>query len=154
VTGCSMMVNRKLKEMSLPIPHEAIMYDWWMALVASAFGIIEYVNEPTLFYRQHEKSDTGAKKYSGWFFLSRMNKTNQSWGSVKKAVRQGKAFKERFKDKLGDQQLEIVGNFTHLLEVNRFKRLLLLSKYNLKKYGILRNLGFFIIMWLYRDKNE
>jgi len=31
------MINRKLAELALPIPHEAIMHDWWLVLVASKY---------------------------------------------------------------------------------------------------------------------
>ena len=63
-TGCTVMVNKTLRDMMLPIPPEAMMHDWWMALVASALGQIAYVSEPTLLYRQHEKNDTGAKPWN------------------------------------------------------------------------------------------
>ena len=36
VAGCSAMINRALAEECLPIPQQAIMHDWWMALVAAA----------------------------------------------------------------------------------------------------------------------
>ena len=42
VTGCTMMANRLLIRLAKPIPEEAFMHDWWMALTASAFGKIEY----------------------------------------------------------------------------------------------------------------
>jgi len=155
VTGCAMMINKRLKEISLPIPTEAIMYDWWIGLVASTFGVIEYIKKPTVLYRQHIQCDTGAKKYTAWFFLSKINELNESQKSIRKTVRQGKAFKERFKDKLSEEQLGIVGDFTNLLNVNRFKRLRLLAKQNIRKYGALRNMGFLILMLLYnRGRNE
>ncbi len=57
--GCSMMFNRELRTMALDIPREAIMHDWWMALVASALGEIQIINEPLGYYRQHEKNTIG-----------------------------------------------------------------------------------------------
>lgn len=154
VTGCAMMINQRLKEISIPIPQEAIMYDWWIALVASAFGVIEHLGKSTMLYRQHEKSDTGAKEYSAGYFLSRISKLNEPKESIEKILRQGRAFKERFKDKLSEKQLEIVSMFSSLLEVKRFKRLSRLIKYDLKKYGTLRNLGFFTLMLLDRGRDE
>ena len=32
VTGCTILMNKKAKEVSLPISHNAIMHDWWIAL--------------------------------------------------------------------------------------------------------------------------
>lgn len=154
VTGCTLMVNKRLKKISVPIPKEAIMYDWWIALVASAFGVIEHIKGPTILYRQHGRSDTGAKHYTVWFFLSSLNRLSETQKSIKRIARQGKAFLEEFGDKLSKEQLEIVCNFSNLLEVNRFKRLYLIVKHNLRKHGTIRNIGFFIIALLYRSKDE
>jgi hypothetical protein len=36
------------------------MHDWWLALVASAFGRVEFVHKPTVLYRQHDRNQVGA----------------------------------------------------------------------------------------------
>ena len=63
VTGCAMMMNRALLERSLPIPTEAIMHDWWFALVAVGAGNIETVEDCLVEYRQHESNTIGAKGF-------------------------------------------------------------------------------------------
>jgi len=65
VTGCALMVNRALLDRANPIPLEAVMHDWWLALVACAFGHIAIVSEPTMLYRQHDKNQLGARKHKG-----------------------------------------------------------------------------------------
>lgn len=62
VTGCTAIINKNLKELSIPIPAEAIVHDWWTALVVSVFGHIDYISVPTVLYRQHGQNDVGAKK--------------------------------------------------------------------------------------------
>lgn len=62
VTGCAMLINRALCDLALPIPEQAIMHDWWLALVASAFGSIVTLNTPTVLYRQHAQNVIGAKQ--------------------------------------------------------------------------------------------
>ncbi len=153
VTGCAMMINRKLKDISLPIPQEAIMYDWWIALAASAFGVFDYIDTPTMLYRQHSRSDTGAKKYTPWYFLSRMNRIEEGRKSIGRTLRQGRTFLERFQDRLNNSQLEIVRNFSQLFQVNRLSRLRLLFKHDLGKYGTLRNMGFVMVVWLHRGED-
>lgn len=148
VTGCATMINRRLKEISLPIPPGAIMYDWWIALVASALGVIDYIDTPTMRYRQHSRSDTGAKKYTSWYFLSRMNRIKEGRESIGRILRQGRAFLEGFQDRLSDNQLEIVRSFLRLFQVDRLSRLRLLFKHDLSKYGALRNMGFIMVVWL------
>ena len=39
VTGCTALMNRLLVEKSVPIPGGAVVRDWWVALVAAAFGV-------------------------------------------------------------------------------------------------------------------
>ena len=45
VTGCTALINAALARRALPIPGEAIMHDWWLALAASAFGKLVYNSE-------------------------------------------------------------------------------------------------------------
>lgn len=61
VTGCAAMFNRRLLETALPVPRQALMHDWWLALCAAAFGRIAYVNRPLAYYRQHGSNEVGAK---------------------------------------------------------------------------------------------
>jgi hypothetical protein len=60
-TGCTVMINKPLRDKPCQSPDEAMMHDWWLVLVAAAFGHIDFTSEPTLLYRQHERSDIGAK---------------------------------------------------------------------------------------------
>ena len=71
VTGCTMMINRRLRDMvlSLKDPDKIVMHDWWAALIAAQFGVLRYLDEPTILYRQHGENDTGAKKISLLWYL-------------------------------------------------------------------------------------
>ncbi len=62
VTGCTMMVNRALRDMMLHITDidSTIMHDWWAALVAAQFGKTAFIDEPTILYRQHGDNSLGA----------------------------------------------------------------------------------------------
>ena len=63
VTGCTMMFNNVAKKISLDICPDAPMHDLWLALVVSLNnGIIKYVSEPLILYRQHGKNVLGAQK--------------------------------------------------------------------------------------------
>ena len=61
VTGCTVLLNRALLKTALPIPAEALMHDWWLALVASATGAIGFAAEPAVLYRQHGSNVLGAR---------------------------------------------------------------------------------------------
>ncbi len=62
-TGCTILLNEALKKKALPIAEDAMMHDWWLALVAVTFGHLECLHEPLILYRQHGGNDTGAKSW-------------------------------------------------------------------------------------------
>lgn len=62
VTGCTALFNEALARKALPISTAAIMHDWWLALVASAFGKVVYLDTPLIRYRQHGSNTIGAKQ--------------------------------------------------------------------------------------------
>ncbi len=58
VLTSTMMVNRALLNMSLPMSGAAACPDWWHALVACAFGNIICLPQPTILYRRHPQNDS------------------------------------------------------------------------------------------------
>jgi hypothetical protein len=42
ITGCTVMINRDLAKLCLPMSSNAIVHDWWVGLVAGYFGKIVY----------------------------------------------------------------------------------------------------------------
>jgi glycosyltransferase involved in cell wall biosynthesis len=74
VTGCTMMINKNAIKISCPISQNAIMHDWWILLrVLQHNGVVEYIDQPTLSYRQHPLNDTGAKGFSFIKLLSKIS---------------------------------------------------------------------------------
>ncbi len=61
VAGCTALINRPLAELAVRMPQEAVMHDWWIALLACAFGGAAWVRKPTVQYRQHERNVVGAE---------------------------------------------------------------------------------------------
>ena len=60
VTGCTVLMNRALCSKA-SIPVEALMHDWWLALVASATGAIGFMPKAFVLYRQHGGNVLGAR---------------------------------------------------------------------------------------------
>ena len=60
VTGCAMMINRKAKNLSLPIPAEAAVHDWWIAMSTAKTGKIIEIPIAAILYRQHKANVIGA----------------------------------------------------------------------------------------------
>jgi glycosyltransferase involved in cell wall biosynthesis len=60
VTGCAALVNRACLTQALPFPPEAVLHDWWLALVAAQADGISYLPDPCVSYRQHGRNVLGA----------------------------------------------------------------------------------------------
>jgi glycosyltransferase involved in cell wall biosynthesis len=71
VTGCTIMINKKAKEVSLPMSPKSLMHDLWIALNVSKYGFIDFVPEPTMLYRQHRVNVIGAKETNFMYYFLR-----------------------------------------------------------------------------------
>jgi rhamnosyltransferase len=98
VTGCAMAINRPLLRFGLPVPGDALMHDWWLALCAASCGTIQFLPGPTASYRRH-----GTNTVSVRGFWRTLNPLRTDWVGVWRtgtqhhagAVRQAKALAER-----------------------------------------------------------
>ena len=59
VTGCTAGMNRSLVDKALPIPQEAVVHDWWLAMVAAHCGNIIFDNRKLIKYRLHQDNAFG-----------------------------------------------------------------------------------------------
>ena len=62
VWGCTSMLNRALVDLTGEIPREARFHDWWISLVAAAFGDIESLPMQTIAWRRHGANDSEITK--------------------------------------------------------------------------------------------
>jgi glycosyltransferase involved in cell wall biosynthesis len=58
VTGCTVMMNEKMKKEIAKMPNDIIMHDYWLALIAFSIGDFKVINETPIRYRVHENSVT------------------------------------------------------------------------------------------------
>jgi len=109
VTGCTALMNESLARRALPIPGDAIMHDWWLALVASAFGKIVYLDTPLVRYRQHGGNAIGAKEQQRYrirkrSFWKRFVELRPNPHLIEVAL-QARAFREQYARGLTRQQM-------------------------------------------------
>lgn len=141
VTGCTMMMNRPLADLSQPIPSQIVMHDWWIALVAACFGYIGIVEDPTLLYRQHSSNDTGAKKYSLRKYWAQSDKERQKKIACSQCTHhQAQQLLKRYHTLLSPSKLEILKDYAVLREQNYFKQRQQMIKHGFFKQGLLRSL--------------
>ena len=151
-TGCSMMINSALRALALPIPREAMMHDWWLVLVAAAFGRIGHCVEPSMLYRQHGANDVGAKQWSVAEFALQLASVGGARAffnerkSVLRSVRlQAQAFSERYATLLSREQREMLAAYVALEDYPFLRRKWCLVKYGFFHTGIARNIVRFLL---------
>ena len=64
VQGSTMIINKYLKEESLPFSEYVYLHDRYLHLVAEFIGIRRYIDIPTMDYRQHLNNEIGSKSES------------------------------------------------------------------------------------------
>jgi hypothetical protein len=79
-----MLINRALLALSLPMPAEAVMHDWWLA-VLSGSGQRRFVPTPLVRYRQHGANQIGARDRG---LPSRLLRLSRDAAGVARRIRQ------------------------------------------------------------------
>ena len=104
VTGCTMAANRALLRLALPVPADALMHDWWLALCAARCGSIVFLAAATAAYRRH-----GANTVTVRGFWRTLNPLRTSWTALwqtgvrnhVRTVRQAEALAARLAERPG-----------------------------------------------------
>lgn len=137
--GCTMLMNRSLRELfeKTPDSQMMIMHDWWLTLIASAFGQIGHVDEPTSLYRQHDENSVGAVRYSP---IKRVRTVDAMVDSVRLTLVQADSFKSVYRKMLPESKKIILDEYVALLNskgVFRYKHLYKIGawKSGLRKIG-------------------
>lgn len=108
VTGCTVLINEALARLAMPIPSGAVMHDWWLALVAAAFGRVEFEPHPLVRYRQHGQNTLGARRrQSHTRGPAELIQTAMSAGvnpHLREAGAQAQVFRRRYADRMSPVQ--------------------------------------------------
>jgi len=147
ITGCTVMINKALKSKIHFFPEQAIMHDWWTALVAAAFGKIDYVPMPTILYRQHDESFVGAKEWgAGYAFKMAKSGRSHLKATLQKTQLQAGAFLDTFRGELRSEYCKLLQAYSDLSHQSFFIKRFNLIKYGFFKIGLLKNLGLFAVV--------
>ena len=147
VTGCTLIMNRRLAEIALPIPNEALMHDWWLALCAAAFGKIFYVSDALVCYRQHGSNKIGAKGFWEMFYLF-ISDSSRLWKkgfkNFGRSIQQVKCLKMRMESRNDYAHSHLLSFFARYLEIlslhSPVQRVYLMRKLGVKRQNFFTNL--------------
>lgn len=96
VVGCTVMINKAAKSLALPMPDQAIMHDWWIALKVSEVGVIDYINKPCILYRQHRANEIGAERVNLIYLFNRFFNISKTIHQNIAAYKMLKALNKRY----------------------------------------------------------
>jgi glycosyltransferase involved in cell wall biosynthesis len=150
VTGCTVMINRCLQQYFLqPLPvTKIIMHDYWAALIARVFGKIGFVNESTMYYRQHGNNSVGAKNAGNpMFLLNRLKKGKNDYRRMMiESMEQIQGFVDTYGEDIDDLDVyELLETYGDLYYKGKIRRLAFYKNNNVLKEGNIRKL----MQWLW-----
>ncbi len=143
-TGCAMMMNRSLAQLASPVPPQAIVHDWWLALVAAALGRIICITAPTVLYRQHGGNQIGAVR---WDAAHLVRKATTAFDrrpvaeNMRRAAAQAQALLQRYGPQLSPQQHSAVAAFAAIPTAGFLRRRMHIARYGFLRTGWIRNLA-------------
>lgn len=109
--GCATVINTSARELLVQnLPDEALMHDWWVYAVVSAFGRVFYDPTPTLLYRQHGENVVGDTENRFKHFMRRLQRfLTRNWkNDIFRPSNQAEKIDRIFGEHLEDQKKTLV----------------------------------------------
>lgn len=144
--GCTVMINKIVKEMLTTLPTTARMHDWWIALLCASFGTIGVIKEPTILYRQHDNNVIGGNQSFMQYVKNRLSTIEKQKTALSLTQVQAQNFYQIYKSQLSLKNKDIIYQFSSLQKRNWLYRRFIVIKYRFLKTGIIRNIGILILI--------
>lgn len=140
VTGGVAMINHALAEMWQETD-DILMHDWYLALLASAFGNLVFIDQPGELYRQHSDNVLGArtlsKRFKKWIRPHILFAVY--WDLIKNSQKQARHLLQM---PLSQSNRELIEAFVTIMDKPMLKRFRILRKYGLRKNKAFHTLVF------------
>ena len=138
--GCTTMMNDALVRLLDETGPEIRYHDWWMALIASAFGVVRYNRTPVILYRQHGDNQVGQSSFAA-YTKDRASSKEDTRERLRKTYDQAELFYGIYADMLPKNKRRHLESFIRLKNAGFIKRRLIILKNRFFKSGFLRNVG-------------
>ncbi|HEM6071569.1 MULTISPECIES: glycosyltransferase family 2 protein [Streptococcus] len=140
VTGGVAMINHTLAEMWQET-EDILMHDWFLALLASAFGNLVFIDQPGELYRQHSDNVLGArtlsKRFKKWIRPHILFAVY--WDLIKNSQKQARHLLQM---PLSQSNRELIEAFVTIMDKPMLERFRILRKYGLRKNKAFHTLVF------------
>ena len=139
-TGGVAMINHALAEMWQETD-DILMHDWYLALLASAFGNLVFIDQPGELYRQHSDNVLGArtlsKRFKKWIRPHILFAVY--WDLIKNSQKQARHLLQM---PLSQSNRELIEAFVTIMDKSMLERFRVLRKYGLRKNKAFHTLVF------------
>ena len=140
VTGGVAMINHALAEMWQETD-DILMHDWYLALLASTFGNLVFIDQPGELYRQHSDNVLGArtlsKRFKKWIRPHILFAVY--WDLIKNSQKQARHLLQM---PLSQSNRELIEAFVTIMDKPMLERFRILRKYGLRKNKAFHTLVF------------
>jgi glycosyltransferase involved in cell wall biosynthesis len=144
----TMMINRAAINLALPIVGSYAFQDWWLALVACAFGRVIHLKEKTISYRRHSSNDSEVPLTASSIGIVRNVFVARQ--RVEKLLRelapQATGFLQRFRTKLSLSDVAALEAAARLPSSNFLMRRWLVINHRLWFASPIKNIGIIILL--------
>lgn len=147
VHGCLAFMNRALCEKIGEYDDRILMHDWWVALIASAFGEVKHIPALLMKYRQHSNNEVGEIDVRNWRY--RISKLFDSGARSSKNLcyRQAQALKERLYNDMPEESKKSLDSFLDISQhKSKIVRIYMLKKGDFLKSDFVRRISQFLFI--------
>lgn len=133
--GCVMLLNKNLRDLIINYTknyENIIMHDWWIALVAEAFGNVSFLDKKLILYRQHGDNSIGAGVNGGVIKkIFKKNVLKKQKNLIRITYFQTMQFYLSYKEILTSEYIRFLRDYMKCKDFNVIYRKHFLKKYNL-----------------------
>ncbi|MCL2884839.1 MAG: hypothetical protein FWF49_05080, partial [Oscillospiraceae bacterium] len=146
ITGCTLMGNRALfNACRTATPEDTasiLMHDWWLGLIAAAFGRVAFLPVQAMQYRQHGGNQVGAKSARDVAYIRRqIHEKLKNKGKYTTTCAQAAAFANAFAAALTPAQKEMLQAYIALPNQPKIRRWRTVFRYSFWMQGLSRKIA-------------
>ena len=140
--GCTILYNRALAELIRDLPEFFVMHDWWVYLIAVAFGYVGVIHRSTVMYRQHDNNESGAKRVLSLKYVRYvLTNLNKMTSMIRDSYRQSGAFLKMYEDLLDGEKAELFYSYASMTNLSRIEKLRTVFRYKTFMHGFARKVA-------------
>ena len=146
-TGCTIMYNRALANLITRAPQHMVMHDWWISLIAAAFGHMGHIDDCTILYRQHRANQIGVTDMRTWRYkFARLFNPGQVKADIAKTYPQAQEFLQFFADRLTPAQITLLQDYCSIPARSKLGRIASVIRWGFWKTGFSRNVAYLLFI--------